>query len=143
MGAKRKATLWQQMQVLHCLICRRNALSLEDELHLASFLGKQLHDLHLLPLPHQSSNDSVLMASEVCVQPSQCIGFSVNLTDKIGYPPDLELFISILNRKRKNVASRLAEWYVNLQVTDYGVLSSTDALGCSINFRKVYNGVQL
>lgn len=112
------------MQVLHCLICRRNELSSDDELHLASFLGKQLHDLHLLPLPHQSSNDSALMASEDCLQPSHSGGFSVNATDKMCYPVDLELFISILNRRRKDIASRLAEWYVHLQVIDYGVLGS-------------------
>ncbi|XP_057786261.1 lysine-specific demethylase JMJ21 [Salvia miltiorrhiza] len=88
----------------------RDTLSSEDELNLACFLGKQLHDLHLLPVPHQSCNDSVPMVREDHIQPLCCSGLSENGLDKIGHPADLELFISILNRKRENVVRRLAEW---------------------------------
>lgn len=113
------------MQLLHCLICRRDTLSSEDELNLASFLGKKLHDLHLLPVPHQSSNESDAVVREDYIQPLRCSGFSENVTDRIGHPADLELFISILNRKRKDVMRRLAEWYEHPQVTVYIVLGST------------------
>lgn len=102
------------MQLLHCLICRRDTLSSEDELNLACFLGKQLHDLHLLPVPRPSCNDPVPMVREDYIQPLRCSGLSENVTDKIGHPADLELFISILNKKRKNVARRLAVWYEHL-----------------------------
>lgn len=95
---------------LHCLICRRDTLSFEDGLNLASFLGKQLHDLHLLPVPRPSCNISVPMIGEDYIQPLHCSGLSENVTDKIGHPADLELFISILNRKRKDVGKRLSQW---------------------------------
>ncbi|KAH6816982.1 transferase [Perilla frutescens var. frutescens] len=88
----------------------RETLSPEDELNLASFLGEQLQNLHLLPLPRPSCNDSIPMDREDYIQPSHGNGFSENVTDKIDHPADLDLFLSILNRKRKGVASRLTEW---------------------------------
>ncbi|XP_042023312.1 F-box protein At1g78280-like isoform X1 [Salvia splendens] len=88
----------------------RDTLSSEDELNLASFLGKQLHDLHLLPVPRPSCNISVPVIGEDYIQPLHCSGLSENVTDKIGHPADLELFISILNRKRKDVGKRLSQW---------------------------------
>ncbi|KAK4434216.1 F-box protein [Sesamum alatum] len=68
----------------------RDILSSEDALNLASFLGEQLHNLHLLPVPGSSPNDAIQMVKDP--------------------PAEWELFISILNKQRKNVLSRLAEW---------------------------------
>lgn len=87
---------------LHGLFCRRDALSSEDALNLASFLGEQLHNLHLLPVPSPSPNDSILVVRENYMQPSQGNGW--------------ELFVSILNRKRKDVTKRLSEWYERLSI---------------------------
>lgn len=65
-------------------------------------------------MPHPSCNDSVPMVREEYIQPSHGSGFSEKVADKIFYPADLELFISILNKKRKDVARRLTEWYEHL-----------------------------
>ncbi|KAL8487909.1 hypothetical protein ACS0TY_024268 [Phlomoides rotata] len=88
----------------------RDALSLEDTLNLASFLGEQLHNLHLLTVPHPPTNESIPVVIEDYIQPSHGNGFSRNVTDKIDHPTELKLYISILNRKRKDVLRRLAEW---------------------------------
>ncbi|KAL0322891.1 UNVERIFIED_CONTAM: F-box protein [Sesamum angustifolium] len=89
----------------------RDILSLEDALNLASFLGEQLHNLHLLPVPCSSPNDTIQNVEEECMQPSLGNRFSENITDKIDHPPaERKLFISILNKQRKNVLSRLTEW---------------------------------
>ncbi|KAI3460046.1 hypothetical protein Pfo_016709 [Paulownia fortunei] len=88
----------------------RDALSSEDALNLASFLGEQLHNLHLLPVPCLFPNDSIIMVREDFKQPSHVNGFSENAADKIDRPAEWKLFVSILNRKRKNLLSRLAEW---------------------------------
>lgn len=98
---------------LHGLFCRRDALSSEDALNLASFLGEQLHNLHLLPVPSPSPNDSILVVRENYMQPSQGNGFSEN---GIEHPSEWELFVSILNRKRKDVTKRLSEWYERLSI---------------------------
>ncbi|KAK6116151.1 hypothetical protein DH2020_008420 [Rehmannia glutinosa] len=82
----------------------RNTLSSEDVLNLASFLGEQLHNLHLLPVPCPSPHDSV---REAYIQPSHVNG---NAADRIDHSGEWKLFVSTLNRKRKDVLRRLAEW---------------------------------
>ncbi|GFP93353.1 F-box protein at1g78280 [Phtheirospermum japonicum] len=82
----------------------RDNLSLEDALNLASFLGEQLHNLHVLPVPCPSIHDSV---GEDYIQPSHGNG---NVADKIVGPAEWKLFVSTLNRKRKGVSKRLSEW---------------------------------
>ncbi|KAL0368842.1 UNVERIFIED_CONTAM: F-box protein [Sesamum calycinum] len=75
------------------------------------FFGEQLHNLHLLPVPCSSPNDTIQNVEEECMQPSLGNRFSENITDKIDHPPaERKLFISILNKQRKNVLSRLTEW---------------------------------
>lgn len=80
-------------------------------LNLASFLGEQLHNLHLLTVPRPSTNESIPIVIEDYIHPSQGNGFSRNVAGKIDHPAELKLYISILNRKRKDVLKRLAEWY--------------------------------
>lgn len=77
-------------------------------LNLASFLGEQLHNLHLLTVPRPSTNETIPTVIEDNIQPSLGNGFSRKDTD---HPADMKLYISILNRKRKDVSRRLTEWY--------------------------------
>ncbi|KAG8369197.1 hypothetical protein BUALT_Bualt15G0126100 [Buddleja alternifolia] len=87
----------------------RDALSSEDTLNLVSFLGEQLRNLHLVPVPRPSPNDSTLMVKKDDIQLSRGNGFSDNAADKPD-PDESKLFMSILNRKRKDISSRLVEW---------------------------------
>ncbi|KAL8030270.1 hypothetical protein ABFX02_14G275400 [Erythranthe guttata] len=93
-------------ELLHHLFCRRDNLSSKDALNLASFLGEQLHNLHLLPVPSPSPNHSIPMVIGDCTESLQGNGFSKN-TDN---PAESELFVRILNRRRSNVTKRLSEW---------------------------------
>ncbi|KAL7085513.1 hypothetical protein ACP275_14G285000 [Erythranthe tilingii] len=93
-------------ELLHHLFCRRDNLSSKDALNLASFLGEQLHNLHLLPVPSPSPNHSIPMVIGDYTESSQGNGFSKN-TDN---PAESELFVRILNRRRNNVTKRLSEW---------------------------------
>lgn len=88
---------------LSIFFCRRDILSLEDIQYLASFLGEQLHNLHLLPVPQLK--DSTFSLGN--------IQFEKDSSQKIGIPVEWELFISTLNRKKNDVCSRLTKWYVN------------------------------
>lgn len=76
---------------------------MEDIQYLASFLGEQLHNLHLLPVPHLK--DSTFSLGN--------IKFEKDASEKICIPVEWELFISTLNRKKNDVCSRLTKWYVN------------------------------
>ncbi|KAL6578361.1 hypothetical protein OROMI_010689 [Orobanche minor] len=82
----------------------RDTLSSEDILKLASFLGEQLHHLHLLPLPCPSLHDSV---GEDYVQLLHVNGIAA---DKMDHSAEWKLFVSTINRKRKDVLRRLSEW---------------------------------
>lgn len=78
----------------------RDTLPRDDVLNLASFLGEQLHNLHILP--HPSLNDSIHLSLDN--------GFMDEISDKIGIPAEWEIFIRTLARKRKDVSSRLTKW---------------------------------
>ncbi|GFY85856.1 transferases, transferring glycosyl groups [Actinidia rufa] len=86
-------------------VLTRDTLSWEDTLRLASFLGEQLHNLHLLPFP--SLNASVFPYSEEEIEYS-CGNGSV--TDKLSIQTEWDFFIRTLTRRKKDVSSRLAKW---------------------------------
>jgi hypothetical protein len=79
----------------------RDALSWEDTLNLASFLGEQLHNLHILPCPPFSRANFSNIKQD----------FVEEVPYKSDIPPEWEIFIRILSRKRKDVISRLKNWY--------------------------------
>ncbi|PSR99866.1 F-box protein [Actinidia chinensis var. chinensis] len=83
----------------------RDTLSWEDTLRLASFLGEQLHNLHLLPFP--SLNASAFPYSEEEIK-YLCGNGSV--TDKLSIPTEWDFFIRTLTRRKKDVSSRLTKW---------------------------------
>lgn len=92
------------------LICRRDSLSSADALNLAAFLGEQVCNIHLLPVPWPSPVNSTLSVGEDHTQPSHGNGSLESADDKIYHPSQWKSFASILNRKRKDVSKRLAEW---------------------------------
>uniref|UniRef100_A0A7N0UM70 F-box protein n=1 Tax=Kalanchoe fedtschenkoi TaxID=63787 RepID=A0A7N0UM70_KALFE len=73
----------------------RDALSEEDSLELASFLGEQLCNLHLLPCPSPT-------LSETCLDPE--------FKRKSKVPDEWELSIAALAKKKTDVANRLTLW---------------------------------
>nr|GMD94024.1 F-box protein At1g78280 [Ipomoea batatas] len=85
----------------------RETLSWEETLSLASFLGEQLRNLHLVPYP--SLNFSALLGSDeetVLPQSNGCVGLLGN--DSI--PVEWDLFIKTLNKKKEDVSNRLMKW---------------------------------
>ncbi|XP_062101378.1 lysine-specific demethylase JMJ21-like [Humulus lupulus] len=85
----------------------RNKLDWEEELNLASFLGEQLRHLHLLPLPSRNSNFSDI---ESAVDFNHTNGFVESAFDKSNMPAEWDIFVKTLNRKKKDVSSRLTKW---------------------------------
>ncbi|KAL2504282.1 F-box protein [Abeliophyllum distichum] len=85
----------------------RDTLPREDALNLASFLGEQLHNLHLVPCP--SSNASLLMVGEQ-IDLLHGNRFLEITADKIHITAEWNLFISTLNKKRKDLSDRLTKW---------------------------------
>lgn len=92
-----------------CCLCRRERLSWEDTLNLASFLGEQLRHLHLLPLPpfnylifSDIGKDLELTYTNSCMEV---------VPSKSNAPAEWEIFVRTLIRKKKDVASRLSKWY--------------------------------
>ncbi|PWA69426.1 transferase, transferring glycosyl group [Artemisia annua] len=86
----------------------RDGLSLEEVSNLASFLGKQLRDLHLLPVT--PLNDLSYLHMEKKLEIVYDNGCMDNLTEKINLPAAAKVFFTILNRKKKDVTSRLTKW---------------------------------
>lgn len=107
------------------LICRRDTLPWEDTLNLASFLGEKLHNLHIVPCP--SSNASLLRVGEQIELPHDN-RFSEIAADKIHMAAEWNLFISTLNRKRKDLSDRLTKWYEKFATIN--LLTSSAALSC-------------
>ncbi|XP_058087090.1 lysine-specific demethylase JMJ21 isoform X2 [Magnolia sinica] len=100
----------------------RDELPWDDVLNLASFLGDQLHNLHILPLPslhdlmylevkyemistrtiHNDSGKDSNRPSGNASREAICENFSI--------PVEWDLFIKILTKRRKNVSNHLAKW---------------------------------
>ena len=92
-------------------LCRRNTLEWEEELNLASFLGEQLRHLHLLPHPPHSSNSSDV---ERDLEFHHTNGYIETAPDKSNRPAEWDIFVNTLNRKKKDLSSRLTKWYFYL-----------------------------
>ncbi|CAI9116257.1 OLC1v1017354C1 [Oldenlandia corymbosa var. corymbosa] len=86
----------------------RNSLSWDDSLRLAEFLGEQLQNLHILPLP--PFNGSNLLVGEQRTGLSPGSGLVDDTEAKISFPPELSIYIRTLNKKKENISSRLAKW---------------------------------
>ncbi|KAG6510861.1 F-box protein At1g78280-like [Zingiber officinale] len=78
----------------------REGLSMNDALHLASFLGNQLRNLHSLPLPEFCENYRLSIKNDSL----QAVHSEINI------PVAWELIIMTLNRRRRDVRKRLSVW---------------------------------
>ena len=95
---------------------RRDGLSKEEILNLASFLGEQLRNLHFLPLP-PLKNSTFLDSKPKIELPHGNNGFlEEDTNNKIRIPAEWEVSIRTLNRKKKDVTSRLTKWYVRVSI---------------------------
>ncbi|CAL5385904.1 unnamed protein product [Camellia sinensis] len=86
----------------------RETLSWDDTLYLASFLGEQLRNLHLLPFP--SLNASTLADAEEKMEYPCVSGSMEAVTNKLSIPAEWDFFIRTLTRRKKDVCSRLTKW---------------------------------
>ncbi|XP_021900784.1 F-box protein At1g78280 [Carica papaya] len=86
----------------------RDTLSLEDALNLASFLGEQLHNLHLLPCPPLNNLNFLDGVHKVNLPlVSDCLE---DVPHKPNVPAEWEIFVRVLGRRKKDVKSRLNMW---------------------------------
>jgi len=86
----------------------RDSLSSDDTLKLATFLGEQLHYLHQLPRPPFNGSNSLVSEQRTYLSLNQGIVDAVSV--KTSFPPELSIYIRILNKKKEDIASRLAKW---------------------------------
>jgi len=84
----------------------------EDALDLASFIGKQLHNLHVLPLPEL---DKPVLA-DIKEELGFCNGANFMEIDSGAGPSSAqwEMFLHTLAIRRKDVVSRLMRWYADI-----------------------------
>ncbi|GAV83265.1 LOW QUALITY PROTEIN: F-box domain-containing protein/Cupin_8 domain-containing protein, partial [Cephalotus follicularis] len=88
----------------------RDVVSFEDALNLASFLGEQLHNLHLLPYP--PINKTIEEKKEL---PFANGGIAIPHESHI--PAEWEIFFGTLTRRKRDVASRLTNWGDPIPIT--------------------------
>lgn len=98
-----KASVWPYIITKRCkgkiFADLRDALSWEEVSNVASFLGRQLHDLHVLPVTPLDDSAYLQMGKE--------LGLGI---ENFNLPPSSKVFFTILNRKKQDAASRLAKW---------------------------------
>ncbi|KAG5543961.1 hypothetical protein RHGRI_016641 [Rhododendron griersonianum] len=85
----------------------RDTLSLGDNLNLASFLGEQLRNLHLLPLP--SLNATTFVNTEQEIEYHRVNGLMEAVTEKLSIPVEWDFFIKTQTKRKKDVSSRLTK----------------------------------
>lgn len=90
---------------------RRDRLSWEDALNLASFLGEQLRNLHLLPYP--SIDKSTFSDTKQKMELPFANGSMEETPYKSDIPSEWEVFIRTLSRKKKDIKSHLRNWYAH------------------------------
>ncbi|KAG8632916.1 hypothetical protein MANES_18G065400v8 [Manihot esculenta] len=86
----------------------RDRLSWEDALNLASFLGEQLRNLHLLPYP--SIDKSTFSDTKQKMELPFANGSMEETPYKSDIPSEWEVFIRTLSRKKKDIKSHLRNW---------------------------------
>jgi len=91
------------------VLCRRDKLTWEDAINLASFLGEQLHYLHLLSYPPPNISSFSDIDHELSlVEANGCIA---TVNSKSNVTAEWWLFTRTLTKMRKDVSSRLTKWY--------------------------------
>ncbi|XP_010273004.1 PREDICTED: F-box protein At1g78280 [Nelumbo nucifera] len=84
----------------------RDILSWDDDLNLASFLGNQLRNLHLLPVP--ALDESICSDSQRKID-LPLVTFT-EVTERFRVPAEWVIFVETMTKKKKDVTSRLARW---------------------------------
>ncbi|XP_023763630.1 lysine-specific demethylase JMJ21 [Lactuca sativa] len=82
----------------------RDTLSYKEVSNLASFLGRQLHHLHVLPVTPLNDSAYLQMGKELGLNHEN------DFNEKTNLPKASKVFFTILNRKKKDVSSRLTKW---------------------------------
>ncbi|VFQ79001.1 unnamed protein product [Cuscuta campestris] len=83
----------------------RESLSWEDNLDLASFLGEQLRNLHLVPCPSLDFS-TMLRSNEETMLDSNVVQHAVICS----IPAKWDFFIKTLNKKKEDASNRLTKW---------------------------------
>ncbi|KAL5992533.1 hypothetical protein ACLOJK_013452 [Asimina triloba] len=126
LDASSRPQIWPYLVTKRCkgniLADIRDELTWDDFLNLASFLGSQLYNLHILPLPPMcDSTYSVAKNEMTLVRPGlgnsekgssgPVVSASTEATIEISsIPVEWDLFAKTLIRRRKDISSRLAKW---------------------------------
>lgn len=93
---------------------------MEDMLNLASLLGEQLHNLHLLSYP--LFKKSTVSDLEVEIGTNSSNSGMEDVLSKPNISAEWEIFIRTLNRKKKDAVSRLTNWYAFITYTVHCML---------------------
>jgi len=94
---------------MYFVLCRRDKLTWEDTTNLASFLGEQLHYLHLLSYPPPNISSFSDIDHELSlVEANGCIA---TVNSKSNVTAEWWLFTRTLAKMRKDVSTRLTKWY--------------------------------
>ncbi|RZC87778.1 hypothetical protein C5167_028230 [Papaver somniferum] len=88
----------------------RDSLSWDDNLNLASFLGEQLQNLHLLPLPPLHSSTDSYNKQTMEAQLHQSNGDAEAGAEMCSVPEEWKLFLKTLVKRKKAISSTLTEW---------------------------------
>lgn len=86
----------------------RDSLSWENALDLASFLGEQLRNLYILPLPQLDNLNIANFRKELDVAPSTNLMETDSLDS--GDAAVWEIFLQSLNIRKKDIVSHLRKW---------------------------------
>ncbi|CAL1390313.1 unnamed protein product [Linum trigynum] len=86
----------------------RDTLSWEEALNLASFLGEQLQNLHLLPCP--PINKCTLPETHHSTEGALANWDGVDTSVKLDYSAETEILTKTLSVKKKNVKASLTTW---------------------------------
>ncbi|CAN4122310.1 unnamed protein product [Withania somnifera] len=105
------ATIWPYVITHRCIgklyAQIRDTMSWEDTLILASFLGQQMRNLHLVPW---SALDDLTLLETRQKAVSNANGNLEDDEDKTCAPAEWNLFLRTLNRRKKDVCDRLTKW---------------------------------
>ncbi|KAF9612080.1 hypothetical protein IFM89_037999 [Coptis chinensis] len=128
-SSARSTTIWPYIVTKRCkgdiFAHLRDTLSWDEILNLASFLGDQLRNLHLLPMPsfadyiygkQESSND--IPSVDVCPNA---------LEEGLSIPVEWRSFIETLAMRKKDVSSRLAKCIAVCHTLFFNVAHSSTA----------------
>lgn len=85
-------------------------MSWDDNLNLASFLGEQLQNLHLLPLPPLHSSTDSYNKQTMEAQLHQSNGDAEAGAEMCSVPEEWKLFLKTLVKRKKAISSTLTEW---------------------------------